>query len=36
MEPDGARFISYHFLDKPELTGHFTDTAETIEFLTQG
>jgi hypothetical protein len=35
LERDGARFISYHFTDKPELTGQFADAAETIKFLTQ-
>ena len=34
LENGGARFISYHFIDTPELTGQFTETAETIEFLT--
>ena len=34
LEHDGARFISYHFLDKPELTGQFTDATDTIKLLT--
>ncbi|MBA3352713.1 MAG: hypothetical protein H0U23_09865 [Blastocatellia bacterium] len=33
LEPDGARFISYHFADKPELTGKFADAAEAIKSL---
>lgn len=35
MERDGARFISYHFTDRPELTGQFPDAAETIKLLTE-
>ena len=35
LERDGARFISYHFTDRPELTGQFPDTAETIKLLTE-
>jgi hypothetical protein len=35
LEPDGARFISYHFTDRPELTEQFPDAAETIKFLTK-
>jgi hypothetical protein len=35
LERQGARFVSYHFTDKPELTGDFPDAAETIRFLTQ-
>jgi hypothetical protein len=35
LEREGARFVSYHFTDKPELTGDFPDAAETIRFLTQ-
>ena len=31
----GARFVSYHFTDKPELTGPFTDATDTIKLLTQ-
>lgn len=34
LERDGARFISYHFIDQPQLTGEFEDTAETIRLLT--
>jgi hypothetical protein len=35
LEPDGARFVSYHFTEKPELTGTFADAADTIRFLTR-
>ena len=35
IEHRGARFISYHFLDNPELTGDFKDAAEAIEALTK-
>lgn len=35
LDRDGARFISYHFTDKPELTSQLPDAAETIRFLTQ-
>jgi hypothetical protein len=35
IERDGARFVSYHFLDQPELNGHFSDAAETIKFLSE-
>lgn len=36
LERDGAaRFISYHFSDKPELTGQFSDAKETIKLLTE-
>lgn len=31
----GARFVSYHFTDKPELSGQFTDATDAIKFLTQ-
>ncbi len=34
LERDGARFISYHHTDKPELTGQFSDATETINLLT--
>lgn len=30
----GARFVSYHFTDKPELSGQFTDATDAIKFLT--
>jgi hypothetical protein len=35
MERDGVRFVSYHFIDQPELTGQFDEATETIKFLTQ-
>jgi hypothetical protein len=35
LERDGARFVSYHFTDKPELSGQFTDATEAIKVLTQ-
>lgn len=35
LERDGARFISYHHTDKPELMGQFADTTEAIKLLTQ-
>jgi hypothetical protein len=35
LERDGARFISYHFRDRPEVTSQFPDATETINFLTQ-
>jgi hypothetical protein len=35
LDREGARFVSYHFTDMPELTGNFPDAAETIRFLTQ-
>jgi hypothetical protein len=35
LERDGgARFISYHFVERPKLTSRFPDAAETIKFLT--
>lgn len=35
LERDGARFVSYHFTDKPELTGQFDDVTAAIKFLTE-
>ena len=36
LERDGgARFISYHFIDKPELTGQFDQALEAIKLLTE-
>ena len=35
LEREGARFVSYHFTDKPELSGQFTDATDAIKFLTQ-
>ena len=32
---DGARFVSYHYVDKPELEGQFDDATEAIRFLTE-
>jgi hypothetical protein len=34
LEQGGARFVSYHFTDKPELTGKFAEATETINLLT--
>jgi hypothetical protein len=35
IEQDGgARFVSYHFIDRPELTGQFDQTREAIKLLT--
>lgn len=34
LEREGARFISYHFTDKPELTDQFINTTEIINSLT--
>jgi len=35
LERDGARFISYHYADRPELKGQFEDATEAIKFLTE-
>ena len=35
LERDGARFISYHFTDRPELTGQFSDATDAIKALTE-
>jgi hypothetical protein len=35
LERDGARFISYHYADRPELTGRFDEATETIKSLTE-
>ncbi len=35
LERDGARFISYHYTDRPELTGHFDDATEVIRLLSE-
>jgi hypothetical protein len=35
LEQDGARFVSYHFTDKPELKGPFEEASEAIKFLTE-
>lgn len=34
VEPEGARFVSYHFAEKPELRGHFDEATEAIRLLT--
>ncbi len=33
LDRGGARFVSYHFADRPELTGQFADATETIKLL---
>ena len=33
LERDGAHFISYHFTDKPELTGQFDEATQAIKSL---
>ena len=33
LEQDGARFISYHYIDQPELRGQFDEATQTIKFL---
>jgi hypothetical protein len=35
LESGGARFVSYHFVDRPELTDQFEDAAEAIKLLTE-
>ena len=35
LEREGARFVSYHFTDQPELKGQFNEATETINLLTQ-
>lgn len=35
VEPDGARFVSYHFAEKPELRGQFDEATEAIRLLTE-
>ena len=35
LERDGARFVSYHFVDKPELTDTYVDATEAIKLLTE-
>lgn len=34
-EPKGARFVSYHFKDQPELSDQFQETTEAIKRLTE-
>ncbi|MGA8659774.1 MAG: hypothetical protein WB586_26945 [Chthoniobacterales bacterium] len=31
----GVRFVSYHFSDRPELTGQFEDASAVIKLLTE-
>jgi hypothetical protein len=33
LEQDGARFISYHYIDQPELRGQFDEATEIIKLL---
>ena len=33
LERGGVRFVSYHFADRPELTGEFADATEAINLL---
>lgn len=35
LDRDGARFVSYHYADKPELQGQFDDATEAIRFLAE-
>lgn len=35
LEREGARFVSYHFTDRPELTGEFSDATDTIRLLSE-
>jgi hypothetical protein len=35
IKPKWARFISYHYADKPELKGQFDDATQAIKFLTE-
>jgi len=35
LEKDGVRFVSYHFSDRPELTGRFEEASEVIKFLAE-
>jgi len=35
LERGEARFVSYHYTDKPELKGQFDEATETIKYLTQ-
>ena len=34
-EQNGARFVSYHFKDQPELSDRFRDATEAIKLLTE-
>lgn len=33
VEKEGVRFVSYHFIEKPELTDTFADAAEALKLL---
>ena len=33
LEREGSRFVSYHYIDKPELTGQFRDAEKAIALL---
>lgn len=33
LDGDGARFVSYHYVDKPELTKQFIDATDAIKLL---
>lgn len=35
LEREGARFVSYHFIDQPERKEQFNEATDTIKFLTQ-
>jgi hypothetical protein len=35
IEKDEVRFVSYHFVDQPELKGRFEDTTAAIRFLSE-
>jgi len=37
LDRSGARYVSYHYADRPELKGEFSEEAvETIKMLTEG
>ena len=35
LERDGAKFVSYHFTEKPELSAQFDEATAAIKFLTE-
>jgi hypothetical protein len=35
VEPNGARFVSYHHSGEPEVTEEFKEATDAIKFLTQ-
>ena len=35
LEKDGVRFVSYHFIDQPEIKGQFEEAHKTIRLLTE-